>query len=404
MNIKDIGDPGSRKAIQEKVNWVEYYDEEGDYCEKEVPVVDANGDFETDDVTSLYDVESASTLDGVEKLTKLNTLEIKKYTGTNMTLSNPCLNYVSVITTASSVTFKLPNVTTLSVTGNSALKKVDITAEKLTYLDLSGSKLSTIKCSNPKNLKSLGLYSVPGKRIDVTKYPNLSYLNLSKTKATSIKGLSKLTKLTGIYCYKTKMKSLDLKKNKKLEYADVEYSPLSSISLPSKIQSVYLNNNKLASLDFSKKSKLTSIDVSGNKLTSLKLPSKTRWVRANNNKLTSLNVSKCKELYSLYVGGNKNLKTLDVSKNKKLEYVSVYGTKISKLNLKNKYVYMYFEAKKNKSINIKNYIGSGWTKTYSYGGITYDKKKGTVKGTKKGWNTVYLKKGSKTRCIEVHVK
>ena len=165
---------------------------------------------------------------------------------------------------------------------------------------------------------------------------SLRYLDCSVNKFTAL-NLSKNPELTELYCNGNQITALDLSANKKLQKINANFNNLTSPDTRNLPELTYLDlqaNFDLKSIDVSKNPKLEILNVAQGKLTSLNV--------SNNRKLVELKVF-CNQLTALDVRSNYLLKTLacyenqltalDVSNNGALESLSVNDNPITELNL-----------------------------------------------------------------------
>ena len=163
--------------------------------------------------------------------------------------------YLPKGTTLTSLSCRSNKLTTLDISGISALPSLDCSNNALTSIDISGcTALRSLDCSK-NNMTTL----------NITGYSTLTSLNCSSNKLTSL-DMSGWTALTSLNC----------------------------------------GSNQLTSLDVSKNTALTTLQCGGNKLTSLGLSNNTALYKLEcyNNKLTRLDVSQCTNLHVLYCQRN----------------------------------------------------------------------------------------------------
>ncbi len=201
---------------------------------------------------------------------------------------------------------KNPHIVTIK--GN--IKGLDCYYNNLTSLNVSGcTALIWLDC-NITNLTSL----------DVSKNTALTYLICSSNNLTSL-DVSKNTALTRLDCNITNLTSLDVSKNTELKYLNCSSNNLTSLDVSKNTKLTWLDcgSNNLTSLDVSKNTALIGLECHENNLTSLDVSKNTALTRldCHENNLTSLDVSKNTELIYLNCSSN-NLTSLDVSKNTKL--------------------------------------------------------------------------------------
>ncbi|MBQ1722441.1 MAG: hypothetical protein II034_01455 [Muribaculaceae bacterium] len=135
-------------------------------------------------------------------------------------------------------------------------------------------------------------------------FTNLISLDCSNNSISGILDLTKLTKLTSLYCNKNRIDVLKLPASlTKLVCNDNDLTTL-NLTSQTALETLNCKNNDLTSMDVSKCSKLWSIDCS-------------------NNKFTTLDVSNMAALSVLYCDDNKKLTKLTANNNDKLYKLSV---------------------------------------------------------------------------------
>ncbi len=89
----------------------------------------------------------------------------------------------------------------------------------------------------------------------------------------NFKGIEKLTNLRKFVANYTDVETINLKKNKKLTYLEMEEGKLTTLNLNQnkKLKSVYLAYNRLTTLKINKCKKLLYVDVTGHMVTNLKI-------------------------------------------------------------------------------------------------------------------------------------
>ena len=165
---------------------------------------------------------------------------------------------------------------------------------------------------------------------------SLRYLDCSVNQFTAL-NLSKNPELTELYCNGNQITALDLSANKKLQKINANCNNLTALDTRNLPELTYLDlqaNFDLRSIDVSKNPKLEILNVAQGKLTSLNVKS--------NRKLVELKVF-CNQLTALDVRSNYMLKTLacyenqltalDLSYNGALEDLGVNDNPITELNL-----------------------------------------------------------------------
>ena len=165
---------------------------------------------------------------------------------------------------------------------------------------------------------------------------SLRYLDCSVNQFTAL-NLSKNPELTELYCSNNKLTSLDLSANTKLQKINANCNNLTALDARHLPELTYLDlqaNFDLKSIDVSKNPKLEILNVAQGKLTSLNVSNNRKLVElyVYNNQLTALDVSSNYLLKKLDCCENQ-LTALDVSNNGALEYLTVQKNPITELNL-----------------------------------------------------------------------
>ena len=103
--------------------------------------------------------------------------------------------------------------------------------------------------------------------IDLSKNTSLKKLDLDNNKLSSI-DLSNNTALTSLYLGENNLNSIDLSKNTSLTELDLDNNKISSIDLSknTSLEELYLSNNNLSNIDLSKNTKLTLLKLYDNPL------------------------------------------------------------------------------------------------------------------------------------------
>ena len=181
---------------------------------------------------------------------------------------------------------------------------------------------------------------------------------------TSLRGIKYLKYVKDLNCSGQKLTTLNLELNSRVEKLNCSGNKLTDLWLDPRGNSLkYLtcSVNELTSLDLSKCSELTELSCSSNKLTSLDLSAnkKLQKIVAQTNALTTLDTQNLPELTDLYLWGNHDLKSIDVSKNTKLEFLSVSHCKLTSLNVSNnrKLVKLYVDDNQLTALDVRsNYM------------------------------------------------
>ena len=134
-------------------------------------------------------------------------------------------------------------------------------------------------------------------------------------------------------------KTLNLEQNSRVEKLDCRANQLTGLWFHTGSSLKYLNcsANKFTALNLSKNPELTELYCNGNKITALDLSANTKLQKivAQANALTTLDTRNLPELTYLDLQANFDLKSIDVSKSTKLEFLNVAQGKLTSLNVSN---------------------------------------------------------------------
>ena len=175
--------------------------------------------------------------------------------------------------------------------------------------------------------------------LDVSK-DNIQKVLGDRDPITSLMGIRYLRYVRDLNCKYQKLTTLDLELNMRVERLNCYGNQLTDLWLrPTGTSLKYLNCgvNQLNALDLSKSSELTELYCDNSKLNALDLSAnkKLQIISATSNKLTTLDVRNLPELTYLDLQANFDLKSIDVSKNPKLESLNLAQTGLTSLNVKN---------------------------------------------------------------------
>ena len=174
------------------------------------------------------------------------------------------------------------------------------------------------------NVSDDNIEEVLGKRDPITSLMGIRYLNYVKDLNCSGQELKK---------------TLNLEQNSRVEKLDCSGNQLTGLWFHKGSSLKYLtcSANKFTALDLSKCSELTELNCGWNQITALDLSAnkKLQKIVAGSNKLTTLDTQNLPELTYLNLWGSDDLKSIDVSKNPKLEILSASHGKLTSLNVKN---------------------------------------------------------------------
>ena len=181
---------------------------------------------------------------------------------------------------------------------------------------------------------------------------------------TSLMGIRYLRYVKDLNCSGQELKkTLNLEQNSRVEKLNCSGNQLTGLWFHKGSSLKYLtcSVNEFTALDLSKCSELIELSCSSNKLTSLDLSAnkKLQKIVAQTNALTTLDTRNLPELTDLYLWGNHDLKSIDVSKNTKLEFLSVSHCKLTSLNVSNnrKLVKLYVDDNQLTALDVSsNYM------------------------------------------------
>ena len=157
---------------------------------------------------------------------------------------------------------------------------------------------------------------------------------------TSLMGIRYLNYVKDLNCSGQELKkTLNLEQNSRVEKLDCSGNQLTGLWFHKGSSLKYLtcSSNKFTALDLSKSAELTELNCGWNQITALDLSAnkKLQKIVAGSNKLTTLDTRNLPELTYLNLWGNDDLKSIDVSKNPKLEILSASHGKLTSLNVSN---------------------------------------------------------------------
>ena len=198
---------------------------------------------------------------------------------------------------------------------------------------------------------------------------NVSASNIKKVLGdrapiTSLMGIRYLRYVKDLNCSGQELKkTLNLEQNSRVEKLNCSGNQLTDLWFHKGSLLRYLDCsvNQFTALNLSKNPELTELSCSNNKLTALDLSAnkKLQKIVAQTNALTTLDTRNLPELTDLYLWGNHDLKSIDVSKNTKLEFLSVSHCKLTSLNVSNnrKLVKLYVDDNQLTALDVRsNYM------------------------------------------------
>ena len=215
--------------------------------------------------------------------------------------------------------------TSLDVSGCTALTTLDCYESQLTSLNVSGcTALTTLRCWE-NQLTSL----------DVSGCTALTTLTCYNNQLTSLNAFG-CTSLTSLQCRDNKLTNLNLSGCTALTTLDCNNNKLTSLNVSgcTSLTTLTCYSNQLTSLNAFGCTALTSLQCRDNKLTNLDLSGCTALTTLNCyiNKLTSLNLSDCTALTSLYCSSNQ-LTDLNLSDCTALAQLKCYSNQLTSLDL-----------------------------------------------------------------------
>ena len=181
---------------------------------------------------------------------------------------------------------------------------------------------------------------------------------------TSLMGIRYLRYVKDLNCSGQELKkTLNLEQNSRVEKLNCSGNQLTDLWFHKGSLLRYLDCsvNQFTALNLSKNPELTELSCSSNKLTALDLSAnkKLQKIVAQTNALTTLDTRNLPELTDLYLWGNHDLKSIDVSKNTKLEFLSVSHCKLTSLDVSNnrKLVKLYVDDNQLTALDVSsNYM------------------------------------------------
>ena len=174
--------------------------------------------------------------------------------------------------------------------------------------------------------------------LDVSKN-NIKKVLGDRDPITSLMGIRYLRYVKDLNCSGQELKkTLNLEQNSRVEKLNCSGNQLTGLWFHTGSSLRYLDcgGNQFTALNLSKNPELTELYCSGNKITALDLSAnkKLQKIVAQANALTTLDTRNLPELTYLNLWGNDDLRSIDVSKNPKLEFLNVAQGKLTSLNVK----------------------------------------------------------------------
>jgi hypothetical protein len=267
------------------------------------------------DLTGIQDFKALEILSCYNSLTttvKLTKLDVSK---------NTALKYLNC---------NYNNLTTLDLSKNVALIELRCDSNLLTILDLSSNVLltnlsvgdnpltTTLNLSKNTALKRLNYVYSNNLNVDLSQNKALEYLDCSYSTLTTL-DISKNTALKTLnYSDCNSLNAVDISQNTALVSLQCENNKLTTldVSKNTALRTLRCFTNQLITLDVSKNTALESLNCFANNLMTLDVQNNSALIEliCGLNQLTTLDVSKNTALTNLSCGSNK-LTTLDASKN-----------------------------------------------------------------------------------------
>ena len=235
--------------------------------------------------------------------------------------------------------------TSLNVSGCTALNKLLCVANQLTFLDASGctaleilrcfnNELTSLNVSGCTSLANLDCSSNQLTSLDVSGCMALTSLDCSNNQLISL-DVSDITTLSNMLCFDNQLTTLDVSGCTALTDLWCNDNQLTSLNITgcSALDVLACSSNQLTSLDVSGCTVLSNLNCGYNRLTSLNVSGCTALaiLSCDENQLTSLDVSGCTALTDLICDDNQ-LTSLDVSGCTALETLYFQYNMITSLN------------------------------------------------------------------------
>ncbi len=186
---------------------------------------------------------------------------------------------------------------------------------ELDYLDCGSNQLTTLDVSGRTALTDLRCSDNQLTTLNVSGCTALTKLWCYNNQLTTL-NVNGCTALTELWCYDNQLTTLDVNGCTALTYLWCSDNQLTTLNINgcTALTKLSCDGNQLTTLDVSKNTELTELNCASNQLTALDVSGRTALtdLRCSDNQLTTLNVSGCTALTGLYYGDNP-LTTLDVS-------------------------------------------------------------------------------------------
>lgn len=220
------------------------------------------------------------------------------------------------------------NLTTLDVSGCTALTELDCYYNRLTTLDLSHNpnliylschfnQLTELNVTNCTAMEEIGCFNNQLTSLDLSDCTALTGLGCSDNNLQSL-NVDNCTLLEELYCNTNSLTQLNLSNNTNLQYLRCKENNLTSIDVSklTRLVDLICNGNSIASLDVTKNSALSLLICYENKIKTLDLSANTELTQLScfDNLLTGLNTANCTKL-TIMGCGNNLITSIDVSNN-----------------------------------------------------------------------------------------
>lgn len=197
--------------------------------------------------------------------------------------------------------------------------------DNLETLELTGhAGVAELNLGEKLNLKVLNLSSCSS-LVDVNVVaPALENINIGLCSGLTSFDFTGMPELTSIIAYSSNIASIDVTANTKLNILSIGGTNVTSIDLSRNTELVELTLPGVTSLDISACTKLQELNVSSAALNSLDLSNNTGLLSIDMNGcgFKSLDHSMCSDVEKIVYNNCPNLTTIDVSKNRRLTYLS----------------------------------------------------------------------------------
>ncbi len=236
--------------------------------------------------------------------------------------------------------------TSLDLSGNTALMELYCSENQLAALDLSantaleflgclGNQLSTLDLRANTALTDLECSNNQLTNLDISGCTSLKSLSCWTNRLSTL-DVTKNTALTELACAENQLTKLDVSKNLALTELVCGYNCLTELDVSSNtaLTELVCGDNPLTKLDVSRNTSLTRLLCWDNQLTQLDVSKNTALLDlyCDENQLTELDLSANPDLCELRCNDNQ-LTVLDLSSNRALTYLECDGNQLSSLDL-----------------------------------------------------------------------